>query len=121
MQINIDDYKIVGVWLTIILLMMIVDMITGFAQAYVNRKIKSHKMGDGLVKKGCIILVLLSVVPLSFVMPDIITIPILISIYAIETMNEFTSIIENLNKMGIDTKWLSIIYNRLDEKNNEKN
>lgn len=121
MQINVDEYKIVGVWLAIILLMMIVDMVTGFAQAYINRKIKSHKMSDGLVKKGCIILVLMSVVPLAFVMPDIVTIPILISVYGLETLNEFTSIFENLNKMGVDTKWLNIIYNRLDEKNNKKN
>lgn len=121
MQFNVGDYKIVGVWLSIILLAMLVDMVTGFAQAYLNRKITSHKMSDGLVKKGCVMLVLISVLPLSIVMPDIITLPILITVYGVETLNEFTSIMENLQKMGVDAKWLSIIYNRLDDKNNKKN
>lgn len=114
------EYKIVIIWLSIILLMMIVDMVTGFAQAYVNKTIKSHKMSDGLIKKGCVMLVLISVFPLTLVMPDVITLPILITVYGFEMVNEFTSIFENLQKMGVDTKWLSIIYNRLDEKNNKK-
>lgn len=116
----LGEYKIVIIWLSIILLMMIVDMVTGFAQAYVNRTIKSHKMSDGLIKKGCVMLVLISVFPISLVMPDVITLPILITVYGVEMVNEFTSIFENLQKMGVDTKWLSVIYNRLDDKNNKK-
>lgn len=114
-MLNIDwsNYKIVISWLMIVLLMMIVDMTTGFAQAFINRQLKSHKMSDGIIKKACIILVLASLVPLTFVLPDLVSIPLLVTLFLSETVNEFVSISENLRKMGVDTKYLQRVYKRL--------
>lgn len=118
-MLNVDftDYKIIIAWLLIVLVMMVVDMATGFAQAFINHSLKSHKMSNGIIKKACIVLVLVSLVPLTFVLPDTVTIPLLITLFLSETVNEFVSISENLRKMGVDTKYLQRVYKRLQDVN----
>ena len=42
-----------------VLLLMLVDILTGFTQAKVNHELASHRMSDGLLKKFNILMVLL--------------------------------------------------------------
>ncbi|MCU7356687.1 phage holin family protein [Enterococcus dispar] len=113
-----NDYGKVLIWLAVILMLMAVDMITGFIQAYVNHDLKSGKMGTGLLKKFALLAVLVSVVPLTIVLPEMISVSVIIGVYVLETLNELVSVVENLNKMGIAASMFDPIIKRLQAPNN---
>ncbi len=108
-----DEYGQLLVWLIFILLMMAVDIITGFMQAWINHKLKSRKMSEGILKKTGLLLVLVVVVPFTFVLPQLISTSVILVVYGLETGNELISISENLKKMGVDVKILNPIIRRL--------
>ena len=94
-QLMADDYGQILVWLIIILLLMGVDVITGLIQAKINRNINSKKIGDGILKKVQILLVLIVIVPLTIVLPNVVSTTVIIGIYLLETYNELVSIHRN--------------------------
>lgn len=108
-----DEYGQLLVWLIFILLMMAVDIVTGFIQAWINHNLKSRKMSEGILKKTGLLLVLMAVVPFTFVLPQLISTSVILVVYGLETGNELISISENLKKMGIDVKILNPIIRRL--------
>lgn len=108
-QLMADDYGQILVWLIFILILMGVDVITGLIQAKINRNINSKKIGDGILKKVQILLVLIVIVPLTIVLPNIVSTTVIIGIYLLETYNELVSINENLKHAGIDTNLLGPI------------
>ena len=108
-QLMADDYGQILVWLIIILLLMGVDVITGLIQAKINRNINSKKIGDGILKKVQILLVLIVIVPLTIVLPNVVSTTVIIGIYLLETYNELVSINENLKHAGINTNLLGPI------------
>lgn len=108
-----NDYGKVLIWLAVILMLMAVDMITGFIQAYVNHDLKSGKMGTGLLKKFALLAVLVAVVPLTIVLPEVISVSVIIGVYVLETLNELVSVVENLNKMGVAGNMFDPIIKRL--------
>ncbi|CAI3463818.1 phage holin family protein [Enterococcus cecorum] len=108
-QLMEDDYGQILVWLIFILLLMGVDVITGLIQAKINRNINSKKIGDGILKKVQILLVLIVIVPLTIVLPNVVSTTVIIGIYLLETYNELVSINENLKHAGIDTNLLGPI------------
>lgn len=108
-----DDFGKIVIWLGLILFLMGVDVITGFIQAYTNSDLKSGKMSNGLLKKFALLLVLIAIVPLTIVLPDLISVSVIIGVYALETLNEMVSIIENLSKLGIATNIFDPIMKRL--------
>ncbi len=108
-QLMADDYGQILVWLIFILLLMGVDVITGLIQAKINRNINSKKIGDGILKKVQILLVLIVIVPLTIVLPNVVSTTVIIGIYLLETYNELVSINENLKHAGIDTNLLGPI------------
>ena len=108
-QLMADDYGQILVWLIFILLLMGVDIITGLIQAKINRNINSKKIGDGILKKVQILLVLIVIVPLTIVLPNVVSTTVIIGIYLLETYNELVSINENLKHAGIDTNLLGPI------------
>lgn len=114
-----NDYGKVLIWLTLILILMAVDIATGFIQAIVNRDIKSQKMSNGLLKKLALLLVLITIVPLTILLPDVISVSVIIGVYIIETFNEIVSILENLKKLGIATDMFAPIIQRLSQENNK--
>ena len=118
-QLMADDYGQILVWLIIILLLMGVDVITGLIQAKINRNINSKKIGDGILKKVQILLVLIVIVPLTIVLPNVVSTTVIIGIYLLETYNELVSINENLKHAGINTNLLGPITKLLnkDDKN----
>ena len=119
-QLMADDYGQILVWLIIILLLMGVDVITGLIQAKINRNINSKKIGDGILKKVQILLVLIVIVPLTIVLPNVVSTPVIIGIYLLETYNELVSINENLKHAGIDTNLLGPITKLLGKGDDEK-
>lgn len=105
--------RIIG-WLSFILCLMLIDMITGFIQAYINHDLKSGKMSNGILKKFALLLVLIMIVPLTILLPDLISTGLIITVYGLEVMNESVSIMENLKKLGIATDVFNPIMKRLD-------
>lgn len=114
-----DEFGKVVVWLGFILILMFIDIMTGFIQAYVNRNLKSRAMSVGLLKKAGLFLVLLGIIPLAVLMPDIIGVSVIIGVYVIEIVNELLSIIENLQKMGVNIKIFDPIMQRLNGKDDK--
>ena len=108
-QLMADDYGQILVWLIFILILMGVDVITGLIQAKINRNINSKKIGDGILKKVQILLVLIVIVPLTIVLPNVVSTTVIVGIYLLETYNELVSINENLKHAGIDTNLLGPI------------
>ncbi len=119
-QLMADDYGQILVWLIIILLLMGMDVITGLIQAKINRNINSKKIGDGILKKVQILLVLIVIVPLTIVLPNVVSTTVIIGIYLLETYNELVSINENLKHAGIDTNLLGPITKLLGKGDDEK-
>ncbi len=119
-QLMADDYGQILVWLIFILLLMDVDVITGLIQAKINRNINSKKIGDGILKKVQILLVLIVIVPLTIVLPNVVSTTVIIGIYLLETYNELVSINENLKHAGIDTNLLGPITKLLGKGDDEK-
>ncbi|MGM0124676.1 hypothetical protein IGI37_002070 [Enterococcus sp. AZ194] len=114
-----NEYGKVLIWLGFIVILMAIDMATGFIQAYINREIKSGKMSTGLLKKFALLLVLVAIIPLTIVLPDLFSVSIIIGVYALETLNEMVSIVENLNKLGIATAMFEPIIKRLQSGNKD--
>ena len=119
-QLMADDYGQILVWLIFILLLMGVDVITGLIQAKINRNINSKKIGDGILKKVQILLVLIVIAPLTIVLPNVVSTTVIIGIYLLETYNELVSINENLKHAGIDTNLLGPITKLLRKGDDEK-
>ena len=119
-QLMADDYGQILIWLIFILLLMGVDVITGLIQAKINRNINSKKIGDGILKKVQILLVLIVIVPLTIVLPNVVSTTVIIGIYLLETYNELVSINENLKHAGIDTNLLGPITKLLGKGDDEK-
>ena len=119
-QLMADDYGQILVWLIFILILMGVDVITGLIQAKINRNINSKKIGDGILKKVQILLVLIVIVPLTIVLPNVVSTTVIIGIYLLETYNELVSINENLKHAGINTNLLGPITKLLRKGDDEK-
>lgn len=113
-----NEYGKIVIWLVFILILMAIDIVTGIIQAYANHILKSGKMSTGLLKKFALMLVLVAIVPLTVVLPEIVSVTVIISVYTLEMVNEFLSIVENLSKIGVVTNIFDPIMKRL-KVNNE--
>lgn len=109
-----------------VLLLMAIDILTGFSQARINRIIASHRMSDGLLKKFNILMLLLVMMFVCILLPPKVGYTTLIFVFIYEYVNELTSIGENLLKMNIQSNFMQPILNVLDkylnnyEKRNKK-
>lgn len=126
MMMKNEQGKIV-IWLAVILLLMAIDVVTGCIQAYVNHDLGSGKMSSGLLKKFALLLVLVAIVPFTVLLPEVVSVSVILGVYILETLNELISIVENLSKLGIATSMFDPIIKRLQisnkneqEKNNEE-
>lgn len=116
-----DEYGQIVIWLGFILFLMAVDVITGFIQAYKNHGLASGKMSTGLLKKFALLLVLVAIVPLTVVLPGVVSVTVIISVYTLEMVNELLSILENLNKLGVGTNIFDPLMKRLKANNESVN
>lgn len=109
-----------------VLLLMAIDILTGFSQARINRILASHRMSDGLLKKFNILMLLLVMMFVCILLPPKVGYTTLIFVFIYEYVNELTSIGENLLRMNIQANFMQPILNVLDkylnnyEKRNKK-
>ena len=61
---------------------------------------------------------MVAIVPLTVVLPGIVSVTVVIGVYTLEMVNELISILENLNKLGVGTNVFDPIMKRL-KVNNE--
>lgn len=98
-----------------IMLLMFVDILTGFSQAKINNIIASHRMSDGLLKKFNILILTLVLMFICVLLPKNIGYTTLGFVFAYEYVNELTSIGENLLKMNIQSNFMQPILKVLDK------
>lgn len=98
-----------------VLLLMAIDILTGFSQARINRILASHRMSDGLLKKFNILMLLLVMMFVCILLPPKVGYSTLIFVFIYEYVNELTSIGENLLKMNIKSNFMEPILNILDK------
>ena len=113
-------------WLGWIVAFMAVDVLSGIIGAVVSKKVTSTPIGIGILKKSAILLTLVSIIPLTFLLPDIFSKTMIIGVYTLETFNEFVSIAENIKKLGVNNSYLNTILSYLgkhseNEGNNDQN
>ena len=87
-------------------LLMVVDVLTGFTQAKINKKLASCKMSDGLLKKFNILVLITVLMFLSLLMPENVGYTVVGFVFVYEYVNELTSIGENLLKMNIEINFM---------------
>lgn len=97
-------------WLLCVLIFMGIDLATGFIQAVVNKNVASSKMSIGLLKKAAILMVLIGVIPLTMLFGSTVAIPVLVATYGIAIINEFVSIMENMEKMNVNVRFLQPVF-----------
>lgn len=89
-----------------VVLLMVVDVLTGFTQAKINKKLASYKMSNGLLKKFNILVLITVLMFLSLLMPESVGYTVVGFVFVYEYVNELTSIGENLLKMNIEINFM---------------
>lgn len=89
--------------LTMVCVLMIVDFITGTAAAWLNTEIKFNSQAgiNGILRKVVSIIALAVCIPIAAMLPDDLGLYTLLALYIGYMLMEFTSIVENLGKMGV--------------------
>lgn len=89
--------------LTMVCVLMIVDFITGTAAAWLNTEIKFNSQAgiNGILRKVVSIIALAVCIPIAAMLPDDLGLYTLLALYVGYMLMEFTSIVENLGKMGV--------------------
>lgn len=88
--------------LALVLLAMILDFLTGYAAAWADKRVTSSIGINGLLRKAVSIIILISIIPLLAIFPPLIGDSALMVIYMSYLVFEWTSILENLKKLGIN-------------------
>ena len=97
------------------LLFMLIDVVTGYVQAVINKNVDSGIMREGLLHKFLLILIVIS----SFILDYTFNIKVSVGICVYIIIMELTSILENFKKAGIDLPILKI-FNKEDKKDGIK-
>ena len=116
-----EDGKILFI-LTMIVTAMIIDFLTGTIAAKVNSNITfNSKAGiNGILRKIVSVIVMVFFIPLSVLVPGNMGIVLVYTLYIGYLIMELKSIVENLNKMGIDAEALKNIIELLSKNRGDK-
>lgn len=96
-----------------VILLMCIDILTGFSQAKINKQLASHKMSSGLLKKFNILTIILVLMFICLLLPKDVGYITLGFIFIYEYVNELVSVGENLLKMNIKSNFMQPILNIL--------
>lgn len=101
--IETEDTKIIFV-LGMIAIAMIIDFLTGTVAAKINNRIEfqSQKGINGILRKICSMIVMIFFIPVSVLIPGQIGTGLIYVLYLGYLLMETKSILENLNKMGLN-------------------
>jgi toxin secretion/phage lysis holin len=106
--------------LAVICFLMTLDYFTGMAKAYVAHKINSNKGINGIIRKGCSLIMLLTLIPVSVLLPNTAGDTVLWTIFVGYALAEFQSIIENLDAMDINVYFFKLILPKSEEAETEE-
>ncbi|HER9489444.1 MULTISPECIES: phage holin family protein [Streptococcus] len=97
---------------------MMIDFLTGTVAAKINPKIdfRSKEGINGILRKICSITLMIFFIPLSILLPNDTGVAFLYVMYVGYLLFELKSILENLNKMGIDVSLFKQFVGLFDKK-----
>lgn len=102
--------------MTSLLIVIIIDYITGLIQAYINRTLKSRLAINGALRK----LGYVALVAISYPLESVVNMPAVSLITTALIIGEIISVCENVNKMGVKLpKVIVKILERLEQEENE--
>lgn len=110
-----DEYGKFLIMFLVILGAMFLDVLFGFMQAWINKDLVSGKMSKGILKKVGILLAMIFFFFLGICLPSFAGLPLIWTTFILEMTNETVSLVENLNKLGVETKIFNPILKRLKE------
>lgn len=104
--------------LAVICVLMIIDFITGSIAAWRSPKIEfqSQQGINGILRKLCSIIVLVACIPIAPLVPADAGVAALIVLYVGYLIMELKSILENLNKMGVEITPLEGFLDKIEHK-----
>ncbi|MFM1542283.1 phage holin family protein [Helcococcus ovis] len=113
-----EDNKVIFI-LTLIAIAMIIDFVSGTIAAKINPDIKfeSKKGINGILRKLISIIVMIFFIPLSVIIPNAVGATLVYVLYLGYLLMELKSILENLQKMGIN---ITLFNNFIKEIENNK-
>ena len=96
-----EDGKVIYL-LALISITMMIDFLTGVWCAKINKKFESNKGINGILRKISSMLLMIIFVPFSVIIPNGVGLGLVYVMYIGYEIMEIKSILENLNKMGVD-------------------
>lgn len=111
----IQEQKIIYL-LSLLSVAMIIDFISGVYAAKLHKEITSKRGINGIIRKVASIILLVFFLPVSLIIPGQTGIALLSVLYLGYLFMEIQSILENYQKIGIDTHYLQKILTKLREK-----
>ncbi|MFZ2876369.1 MAG: phage holin family protein [Enterococcus aquimarinus] len=113
----IQEQKIIYL-LSLLSVAMIIDFISGVYAAKLHKEITSKRGINGIIRKVASMILLVFFLPVSLIIPGQTGIALLSVLYLGYLFMEIQSILENYQKIGIDTHYLQKILAKLKEKVN---
>ena len=104
--------------LSLLSVAMIIDFISGVYAAKLHKEITSKRGINGIIRKVASMILLVFFLPVSLIIPGQTGIALLSVLYLGYLFMEIQSILENYQKIGIDTHYLQKILTKLKEKVN---
>ena len=113
----IQEQKIIYL-LSLLSVAMIIDFISGVYAAKLHKEITSKRGINGIIRKVASMILLVFFLQVSLIIPGQTGIALLSVLYLGYLFMEIQSILENYQKIGIDTHYLQKILTKLKEKVN---
>ncbi|MGM0199391.1 phage holin family protein [Enterococcus sp. DIV1314a] len=101
--------------LSLLSVAMIIDFISGVYAAKLHKEITSKRGINGIIRKVASMILLVFFLPVSLIIPGQTGIALLSVLYLGYLFMEIQSILENYQKIGIDTHYLQKILTKLKE------
>ena len=111
----IQEQKIIYL-LSLLSVAMIIDFISGVYAAKLHKEITSKRGINGIIRKVASMILLVFFLPVSLIIPGQTGIALLSMLYLGYLFMDIQSILENYQKIGIDTHYLQKILTKLKEK-----
>lgn len=105
--------------LGVICFLMTLDLVTGVAKSQVSGTTNSNKGINGIIRKGCSLIMLVTLFPVSVLLPETAGDTVLWTIFVGYALMEFQSVIENLDAMDINVYFFKLILPKTEEAEND--
>lgn len=113
----IQEQKILSI-LSLLSVAMVIDFISGVYAAKLRGEITSKRGINGIIRKVASMILLVFFIPVALIIPGQTGIALLSVLYLGYLLMEIQSILENYQKIGIDTQFFQRLLAKLKEKIN---